>query len=172
MPDDNLASMREIMIRMGESLRHLEENVKNPMPTFDASNKEVVKEISDEIRQNFFRKKDPAPQIIGSVMGVIALISAMTAIIQPMNKAIDSAHKEIDNIVADSDRDMQRMEERIKETYSDERHRAEAESAKGERDHNSHTVAIEKLRESDALDKPYNLKIDMMEKLLMDHLGE
>ena len=53
-----------------------------------------LKEIANEIRKDFFRKKDQTPQVIGSVFGVIALISAMTAIIQPMNRSITDLRKE------------------------------------------------------------------------------
>ena len=95
MTEMNLDSMRELMLRMGDSLKALEIKSQSSVPTFDASNKEVIKEISDEIRQNFFRKKDQTPQVIGSVFGVIALISAMTAIIQPMNRSITDLRKEI-----------------------------------------------------------------------------
>ena len=94
MTEMNLDSMRELMLRIGDSLKTLEGKVQSPMPTFDASNKEVIKEISNEIRQSFFRKKDNTSSIVGSVFGVIALISAMTAIIQPMNRSITELRKE------------------------------------------------------------------------------
>ena len=67
-----------------------------------------LKEIANEIRKDFFRKKDQTPQVIGSVFGVIALISAMTAIIQPMNRSISDLRKEIQAVE-------NRLDQRIKD---------------------------------------------------------
>ena len=92
---EGLENMRDLMIRLGDSLKAIEAKVANPMPVTDISNTEVMSKMADEIRKTHFRKKDPTAQIVGSAMGVIALIASMTAIIQPMNRSIADLRKEI-----------------------------------------------------------------------------
>ena len=101
---EGLENMRDLMIRLGDSLKSIEAKVANPMPIADISNTEVMSKMADEIRKTHFRKKDPTPQIVSTVMGVIALISAMTMIIKPIYRTLETQTRSIKEIEARLDK--------------------------------------------------------------------
>ena len=94
----SLDSMRDLMLRIGDSLKMLESRIANPMPVTDITNKDVMNQIADEIRKTHFRKKDPTPQIVSTVMGVIALISAVTMTIRPIYRTLEAQTRSIKEI--------------------------------------------------------------------------
>jgi len=70
----------------------------------EPTNKNDLRDMSDQIRKDFFRKKDPTPQIVSTVMGVIALISAMTMIIKPIYRTLEAQTRSIKEIEARLDK--------------------------------------------------------------------
>lgn len=65
-------------------------------PVCDDATRLAVQDVANFIRKDVFteRKADKTQSMVGSAMGVIALISAMIAILNPMNNAINDIRKQ------------------------------------------------------------------------------
>ena len=82
-------------------------------PICDDATRLAVQDVANFIRKDVFteRKADKTQSVIGSAMGVIALISAMIAIINPMNNAINDIRKQGDSSSAENLKRIERLED-------------------------------------------------------------
>jgi hypothetical protein len=152
-----------------------------------------IRDIADEVRKGFFRKEDKTPQVVGTVMGVIAIVSSMTAILTPMNAERERLAKIVEKHIDEdrqgekeaahlTDRDLQRLEDRIKEAVGsidarmgkiDERADMMAnEIAKNHmRDFDKLSNQLDVLKAGEVEDKAVNMKVETMYQMLMRQQG-
>ena len=82
-------------------------------PICDDATRLAVQDVANFIRKDVFteRKADKTQSMVGSAMGVIALISAMIAILNPMNNAINDIRKQSESSSAENLKRIERLED-------------------------------------------------------------
>jgi len=87
------SNTKDLISKMSEDVKQLGQNNAQ-----DGYSKYALRDVADIIRKDFFRKTDKTPHIVGTIMGVIAIIAAMTSIIQPMNTSISNIKTEVKEV--------------------------------------------------------------------------
>jgi len=104
------ASLQRLLVELP---RLTEQRKPGEKPLCDDATRLAVQDVANFIRKDVFteRKADKTQSMVGSAMGVIALISAMIAILNPMNNAINDIRKQGESSSAENLKRIERLED-------------------------------------------------------------
>ena len=111
---DEVATIQTALQRLLVELPRMQESKRlGEKPICDDATRLAVQDVANFIRKDVFteRKADKTQSVIGSAMGVIALISAMVAILNPMNNAINEIRKNGEDAHSELQKRIERLED-------------------------------------------------------------
>ena len=111
---EDISTIQASLQRLLVDLPRLTEQRKlGEKPLCDDATRLAVQDVANFIRKDVFteRKADKTQSMVGSAMGVIALISAMIAILNPMNNAINDIRKQSESSSAENLKRIERLED-------------------------------------------------------------